>query len=339
VSVTLLLSIVASIAELTLWTTAAEGYVPIALALLLHLLLVAVLAVNVFTLRRERTPVLLLAGATLFMGPFATLGGIAMALSGFIPVRMDFQSYRRALGPGGEATLLPAAIPGGRTDHALISFHDVMRWGTRSEKQAALRRMAERYSPAFSGVLKAAMRDAVPEVRSEASAAAAAILKQLEEKAAQLRMGLADAGRKTSDPALLEGWADAENAVARSGLASPERTAEARAIALAAYRDARGQRPDNQSLRLKIMRILYETGDLAAAARESHGALGAPTVNDPDGEVLSAHLEALFALGHYREIRQALLKAAPQGRGRRAAALWYGMALQTRPAPPRRGHG
>ena len=315
------LAVVATLAEVAIFWSAAAGHLALLLAFLLHCLLSGVVAVNILTLRSERTAVLLLAAGIFFMGPFGALGGIAMGLFGLLPGDTDFEFHRRTLGPDGENQDFAAAEPVASSGRSLISFHDVMRWGTRAEKQAALRRIAERYNPAFAGALKMALQDAAPEIRSEAAAASNAIVGQLENESRRLQEAMATPAKPSHRGQLLIRYGDAEMVIARSELVPPSRAQEARRNALRAFMEARQSLADAKELHLKTARAYYDEGALAEAARESRAAL-ANAAQDFDEEALTTHLETLFALGRYRDIRQLLARVPASGRARRAAPLW-----------------
>jgi len=331
---TLLLALATSLAETLLWWAASAGRFTLLVALALHGLLTLVLALNIFTVKRERSGILMLAMGTLFMGPFGAVGGVAMALFASGTRNTDFQAYRRALGPDGDQPLSMPVRLAARSGRSLLSFQDVMRWGSRTEKQAALRRMAERYSPAFLSALKYAMKDQVPEIRSEAGAAAQSILKTLEtnaktlhEKTKHLVPGRDNA--KLGEALILYG--DAELSVARSGLASAARAGEAFSLALAAYDESRKYVPATRRLRLKAAEALFDTGALIEAARESGAAL---VEEDPTGRALEIHLETLFALGRYADIRRLIGSRQGETAPRRAATMWRAATAQAIAAPP-----
>jgi tetratricopeptide (TPR) repeat protein len=319
----LFLALVVSLAEIAIYWSAAAGYISLVFALLLHLLLSGFVSLNIFTLKTERAAILFLAAGTLFMGPFGAVGGILMALFALFPSGTDFQSYRRSLGPDGEDHPFALSKPITGSDRSLISFHDVMRWGTRAEKQIALRRIVERYSPVFSGVLKRAMEDPAPEIRSEAAAATNSILGKLETDARARAEAVSKAAKAPQKYELLVAYGDAEMAIARCELASPDRTTQARRSALKAYNEARRGLPEAPQLHLKTARVFFDAGALSDAARESQAAL-AKTSKDfsQNEEALSTHLETLFALGRYGEIRRILTQVPATGRMKRAAVLW-----------------
>jgi hypothetical protein len=265
------------------------------------------------------------------MGPFGAVGGAIMVLFALLPGDVDFQAYRLSLGPNAEDGAFLATKHSVSAGRSLISFHDVMRWGARTEKQSALRRISERYDPVFAGPLKMAMRDTVLEIRSEASAAANAILGQLEQRARDIAEEIASCTKTRKRNRLLVAYGDVEIEIARSELASPERTKRARASALGAYREASSNDRGDKDVRLKAARVHFEGGALLEAARDSHAALiDASDANDPDGEALATHLETLFALGRYNDIRRVLSHRPASARSKRAAQLWR--AIDTMPA-------
>lgn len=327
----LVIAIVAALGDTLLWWMGAAGHLPLSVVFVLHLLLSVIIACTIFLLVYARGALLMIASGVLFMGPFGAAGAVAMVLFAAVSDDTDFKSYRLALGPKGQEDFMPVQRMGARSDRNLMSFHDVMRWGTRKEKQTALRRMVEHYSPAFASALKLAMHDPTSEIRSEAGAAAEAILTGLEARARTAFEKAAEANDKVRSRALAD-YGDAEQAIVRCGLASTQRVDRARSAALGAYGEARRIDPDWITLRLKTAKALFESGATVEAARESSAALEG---DDPSGTALGIHLETLFALGRFADIRRILAENSPVGSVRRAAALWRALP----PIPETAGQG
>jgi len=314
----LALSLVAALAEGVIWWLSAAGTLPLALALGLHGLVSGGLAFAAIVGARERSALVLLAAGTFFMGPFGAAGSVAMAAFASLSRGADFESYRRALGPSQEDDLKATPVHRPTSRRALVSFNDVMRWGTRREKQAALRLMAERYGPAFAGAFRLALRDPAVEIRSEAGAAANAILNTMETRAKKL----AERAAK-GDARVMAAYGDAELAIARSGLAGEDRMAAARASALRVYEAVLAAEPKRNAVRLKAAQAQLENHDYREAARQSARCLAeGDRTDDMAADAFSVHLESLFALGAFAEIRKRAAMAPPQGRTRRAIALW-----------------
>lgn len=322
----LVIAVAAALGDTLLWWMGTAGHLPLGVVFVLHLLFSATIACAIFPFAHARGALLLIATGVLFMGPFGAVGAVAMVLFAVVPDDTDFKSYRLALGPKGQEDFVSVQRIGTRSDRNLMSFHDVMRWGTRKEKQTTLRRMAEHYSPAFASALKLAMRDPTSEIRSEAGAAAEAILTGLEARARASAVEAAEANDEVKPRALAD-YGDAEQAIVRCGLASAQRVDRARRAALRAYGEARRMDPNWVNLRLKAAKALFESGATVEAARESSAAL---EEDDPSGATLGIHLETLFALGRFADIRRILAENPPAGGMRRAAALW-------RALPPTRG--
>jgi hypothetical protein len=312
-----LVAVLATLTQTILWLGVAAGSFSFWFGIGWHLGLSTVLFFAAWTrVKREGGAAwFLLAGGVLFVGPFGAAGALAMLLASRVAPGTDFQEYRRALGPGADGNFAQAHNLRTQPERHLLSFNDVMRWGSRTEKQAALRRIAERYRPEFAAALKLAMRDSVPEIRSEANAAAAAMNSAMELDA-QKR---ASATTEHRDAASLEGHADAQMAIAQSGLASATRSEEAFSTALAAYADARRGAPDNLKLRLKSARALMASGALEDAAHEAAPCLESPNERD---EAMEICLESLFALGRFEDIRRLLAQLPAPGLMRRGGAMW-----------------
>lgn len=286
-------------AEMLVWGGFALNLIPLVAALAIHFAVALALYAVARTARDSRAGLSLLALATPVAGPFGAAGGVVMALAAAFRGRGDYARFRHALmedaGTDGSDSVSSRRHAASASP---VPFYDIIRWGSRREKQDALRRMAEGYVPVFAPALRAALADPAVEIRSEAAAASATILKLYERRVEAAMRAAAD-----NDAAALAALGDAWLALAECGLAKPEAVHAARKNALAAYDRVLDGAPHRAAIRRRAARVLAAQNDYRGAARQAALCLAQ---NPADREARILYLEALFALGRFPELRAAM---------------------------------
>lgn len=280
-------------------------------ALAVHALLTAV--ANVWVWRRARAGndlrfLLLLVTATALLGPLGAAGTLAAMILRAVFERssLPFEQWYQALFPeeksNFEVDLLEAARtqgeePGNRG--GVVSFRDVLSFGTPEQKQAAVAVIAEHFQPSFAPALLQALRDPSNAVRVQASAAIARVENSFHERL----MALSKIVEEDPDnPEALQALARHYDDYAYTGLLDPDREAENRRKSVGLYHLYLRWNPQDREARTRLGRSLLRQGAFAEAAACLGEILeqGAATPQS-----LLWHMECLFRLGSFAELRKA----------------------------------
>lgn len=206
----------------------------------------------------------------------------------------------------------------------LVSFTDVIEFGSIDQKQAVIALIARRFTPSFAPALRRALEDRVPAVRVQAAAAAATI------EARFAQRGIAIDAQWPQD----ERGADYERTlglhhaeIASSGLLEPARARALEETALKHLDHALQSDPNDVAALAMSGRLHLKHGASELAAERLAKALA---IAGPQADLCTDYLEALFRLNRYGAIADAARqwKGALQsndedwGRLKSALALW-----------------
>lgn len=304
----------------------AAGLAPGAACLALHLALAA--APAALGRRRARagdghgaTGLFLLGASVAAFGPAGGLGVLLAAAchAAFRRSATDFDEWFRTLFPDmneRDEFELAERIRSGREEGSVASgvapFVDVLRLGTREEKEAVIALLARAFKPAFAPALKLALADPVPSIRVQAATAAAQIDNELLAASMALSAAVAAAPQDAAPRLAL---ARHEEAHADLGLLEPQQEAERREGALALYREAldlaagdgEARAATRAAARAAIGRCLHRLGRVAEARAALADCL-ADGIATPD--LLGRYLDCLFREGDLEGLREAARRHA-----------------------------
>ncbi len=277
---------------------------------------------------------------TAAMGPVGALGFLLAGLlrAQFRKTATPVEEWYRTLFPDfadEEEVALAARIREGREAATVATgvapFIDVLRLGSRDQKEAVLAMLARRFRPEFAPALKLALEDPVPSVRVQAATAAAQINNDVLARSMRLT---AQAARQPKDAEAWRALARHEEMVAGLGLLDADQEAETRRRAVARFTRVLELLPGDREALTAIARNRVAQGDLDAALETLMPLLGE---GQGDRAMLAIAVDALFRQGRFAEIH-ALVEAHA---GRLAAddplSLWLDNGLAEVPEAVREG--
>jgi hypothetical protein len=269
------------------------------------------------------------------MGPAGSAGCFLCCVLelGFRPQARPFSEWFASIFPDEEADghdafleLLRTSEDPLRNSLRITSFRDTMATGTIDQKQALLGLIARRFSPPFAPALHQALHDPVPAIRVQAASAAASIEARYAHRTFELSQKSTKSGGKRDDVLAL-----AEHLVefADSGIAEASRTDEARKAALSSYNQLLAAHPNDSEVLIASSRLLLHFGDAAEVAKRIRLAT---QLTGTTTEVASLHMQALFQLNRFDDIRKLARHWLPVSQGndrdaqrlRAALRVWSG---------------
>lgn len=280
-----------------------------------------------------RRQAVLLPVSVLFLGPLGAFGTLfSIILEAFFrQTARPFTEWFEDIFPEEEAeraelTINRIRIGGDPASGAseLVSFTDVIEFGSIEQKQAVIALIARRFTPSFAPALRRALEDPVPAVRVQAAAAAATI------EARFAQRGIALDAQWPQD----ERGADYERAqglhhagIASSGLMEPARARALEETALKHFDQALKSDPKDVTALAMSGRLHLKHGAAELAAERLSKALA---VSGPQPDLCADYLEALFRLNRFDAIASAARDWKPAlqsndqdwGRLKSALALW-----------------
>ncbi|MCA1972846.1 MAG: hypothetical protein LDL44_08390, partial [Caenispirillum sp.] len=280
-------------------------------ALAIHAAVATALIGLTLALRRRRG---LLAAAfltvvTVLTGPFGPAMHLLAAI-GHAWFRRDatpFEQWYAALFPDEEDDAMKLlferiAAGGDRQTGSVTSFADIIRLGSRDQKEAAIALMAHNFRPAFAPALHLALQDPSPAVRVQAATASAEIENSYTERAIALA---AAERRRPGDPAAVLALARHYEDYANCGLLDADRERENRSKALALYRSLAEAAPNDLALASAVGRNLMRLGQVAEATHWL--ALGIDP-RAPAPQLLAWLVECLYRLRRTEELQAILIR-------------------------------
>lgn len=304
----------------------------------IHLLLVAVLAGWTFRSQACRADLrlpLLLTMMTAFAGPFGA-GGVLLTI---VLVRVhgrsaeSFDAWYSALFPDQidspselwQGILLSDTPDSGKV--GVTPFSDILFFGSLAQKQELITLISKQFRPAFAPVLRLAIADSNNGIRVQAASAITKIEDGFLPRTLELSAAVVE---KPTEASLVLKLARLHDEYVSAGLLDPERERESRRQALAAYADYLVLQPDDVDARVSAARLLVAGGRYEDAVQWLDDALGRSPESVP---LRLLHMEALFHLGRFSDLRRAATagQAACDGdavslEGALTVKLWAGAA-------------
>lgn len=285
-----------------------------------------------------------LAASVAGLGPIGAVGMLAAAglNAWFRRKAQPFDVWFESLFP--DLTLAPEQIladriRAGREDGAVQAgvapFIDVLRLGTREQKEAVIGMLARHFTPAFAPVLRLALADETPSIRVQAATAAATI----ENGLLQTAMALAAAAQAApGDP-------EAQLAVARHaemhadlGILDPQQEGEMRRRTVAIHRQVLALDPASTEARVGVARGLVRLGATEEAIAWLSDCFARGLVRL---DLVDWYAECLFRVGDLDRLRTELrdlrptIEAAGSEGGETAERLRFWLGEAAAPVPAR----
>lgn len=299
-------------AEIWLGQEVLENRITWPTAIYIHLGIMATQALWTWLMRRRSTlPNLLLLVMAAPTGAFGAVGAVLAALMHAIFRRYarPFEEWYRELFPTEEQKqsemLYKRLIAGRHEDGAttsLISFTDILRLGTREQKEAVIALLTRNFRPAFAPALRLALADETPSIRVQAATAASEIESKFLDQVIKLtKAAEADPDDFKAQLALARFYDD----YSYSGLLDADREAENRRLTLKYYLACLDLNPDDLSVRTAIGRSLVRSGDTNEAVVFLRHCLNDGYANRA---LVGWYVEGLFKLRHYDEVAQQIAR-------------------------------
>jgi hypothetical protein len=298
------------LAESSLWVGIDHRLFGVAVAIALHVVVIAaILAFAVLSRRRhgQLSPVLvLLALSTALLGPVGALGTVFTCAVRNLTHRDNgrFDDWYRALFPedGGaddvhsvEAMARNVITGAGRV--SIGPLLDVFSHGTRPQKQVAIGVFTRNFHPAFAPALRRALDDADSAIRMQAATSMAMIENAFLTSAAALDRAMT---QKPHDLDRIKALARHHDDYAHTGLLDPSRARHSRIVALRSYLKYLRRNPGDSECRLAAARLFYHRGRYAIASAWIERCIrdGVFTIN-----MAPWYMDCLYKLRRYAELR------------------------------------
>jgi hypothetical protein len=277
--------------------------------------------------RDARLPAMLVV-STAVAGPFGAAGTLLTLALGevFSRTSMTFEEWYESLFPTEETGhgrgilgLVKGinALADGQTN--VLPLNDILSFGSFAQKQAAVTLITKYYKPSFAPVLKKALADESNAIRVQAATAMAKIEAEFLSKMMTLSR---EAEKRPGDKAALGALAAHFDDYAFSGVLDPKREVETRGLAVGAYQRLLALEPSDAHARSAVGRLFVRQRMYAEAAEW----YGRYPVNEWPPVARLWHMESLFALGRYAELRllaaEPLSEATVAPNAERAVAFW-----------------
>ncbi|HEU5046407.1 MAG TPA: tetratricopeptide repeat protein [Rickettsiales bacterium] len=309
--------------------------VSVLLGFILHVAIVLALAFCVYVMSQgaEKKFVFLLLISVMTTGPFGAAGTILTVLTHlwYTQHAMAFEEWFSSIFPKQPQTTaqrIHENILTGRDEaaqqYSVISFMDVISFGSEAQKRQALSKATSNFQPNFAPLFHKALRDHSNTIRVLAATGISKIESQFLERMMQLTELKSV---RSKDPLVV--WAVAEHYdnYAYTGLLDFDRELNNRQKALAHYQEYLQLKPDDIEARNRIGRILMRNKEYEKACEWLHKCIAQGYSSESISQWYS---EALFACGRYEDLRRyrsgvVLPQSGNQNTTLRdALALWSG---------------
>lgn len=270
----------------------------------------------------------MLAVSTAVAGPFGAAGTLVTLVLGEIFSRTSttFEEWYESLFPTEETNegrgilgLVKGinALADGQTN--VLPLNDILSFGSFAQKQAAVTLITKYYKPSFAPVLKKALADESNAIRVQAATAMAKIEAEFLSKMMTLSR---EAEKRPDDAAALRALAAHYDDYAFSGVLDPKREVETRGLAVETFRKLLTLDASDANARSAVGRLLVRQRKFEAAAEW----YASYPFNEWPAAARLWHMESLFALGRYAELRalagEPLTEGAVAPNAAQAVALW-----------------
>lgn len=206
-----------------------------------------------------------------FLGPVAALGTLLTLILTRPPAEDDDGDLRGHLFPRIEADPIERQVAGLRhlaslgTADQIVSFRDVLRWGTLAQAEHVIALMSRDLKAGFAELFREALDSAKPGIRAQAAAGMALLDARMAARTLEFRRSLAEMERGPARDAVMVALARHLDDVANAGLVDEQRAAEFRRETVGIYRTLLDQSPTDAALGAVLGRNLLVLGqnDLA----------------------------------------------------------------------------
>lgn len=306
------------------------------LGFILHIAIVLALAFCVYVMSQgaEKKFVFLLLISVMTTGPFGAAGTILAVLTHiwYTQHALVFEEWFSSIFPKQPQTTAQRVhenILTGRDESAqqysVISFLDVISFGSEAQKRQALSKATSNFQPNFASVFQKALSDHSNTIRVLAATGISKIESQFLERMMQLTELKSTHGK---DPHVVWSLAEHYDNYAYTGLLDFDREMNNRQKALAHYQEYLQLKPSDIEARNRIGRILMRNKEYEKACDWLQKCISQGFSSESISQWYS---EALFACGRYEDLRRYRSGVAlpPQGANlnstlRDALALWSG---------------
>ena len=201
----------------------------------------------------------------------------------------------------------------------MLPLNDILSFGSFAQKQAAVTLITKYYKPSFAPVLKKALADESNAIRVQAATAMAKIEAEFLSKMMALSR---EAEKRPDDAVALRALAAHYDDYAFSGVLDPKREVETRGLAVETYRTLLALAPSDVNARSAVGRLLVRQRMFEQAAAW----YARYPVDEWPAAARLWHMESLFALSRYAELRslaaEPLAEGAVAPNAAQAVALW-----------------
>ncbi|MBF0379699.1 MAG: hypothetical protein HQL69_01700 [Magnetococcales bacterium] len=280
--------------------------------LFLHLGVVLVFllpAIYFFKKGRESKQWFLITISTAFLGPLGVVGSL-FCMFVYLVVRHSstpFEKWYTQIFPERElvehdqlfAKLERVHSNQGQVEN-IVPFQEVFSFGSLIQKQTAIALITKRFHPAFSTILKMAVRDENNAIRVQAASAIAHIENQFTTRSVELGLTLK---KDQENPEILYSIAKHYDDYAFSGLADRDSMDNYRKQALQAYRKVFAIWKDDKTIFESLIRLLLRS-DLCKEAVTTIEQFIANSKEEPSKKMVLWYMEALYREKQYGKLRQ-----------------------------------
>ena len=282
----------------------------LAYSFVIHLVLTLVIMLVTKVLKQAGRDVRLLYVLTISSGGAGFFGGIGSLLASILTIcynhfSLPFAQWYEAIYPEFPSTQEQAlydSITSGKDEtaasYSVISFNDVMNFGSEGQKRRAITKMTDQFHPLFAPAFKQALQDESNTIRVQA---AASIVK-IENQFSQTLHHIERLEQKSpKDAALKLGLARYYDSFAFTGILDENREAENRKLALQKYKQYLDMRSNDIEARIEAGRLLLRSNQAAQAVELFQDCVKAGYGND---SVKSWLLEAYYQSERYQDLRR-----------------------------------
>lgn len=248
---------------------------------------------------------LLLTVTTAFMGPIGGAGTIVVIVltKRYAKTATSFEEWYFALFPEAEAHGQLDLWRGILVDEdnpdksSVAPFSDILFFGTLAQKQELISLMSRSFQPVFAPILRTALGDSNNAIRVQAASAITVVEDDFLRRSLTMTASVRE---NPQDPPLLLKLARLNDEYASAGILDSGREQESCNRALETYREYLKLRPKDLEARTAIGRLLLREGKYDEARLWS-----SEIVDDsaPSSELLFIHMEALYHLRRFHELR------------------------------------
>jgi polysaccharide biosynthesis protein PelE len=276
----------------------------------IHLVLTLVIMLVTKVLSQAGRDARLLYVLTISSGGAGFFGGIGAMLASILTIcynhfSIPFSKWYEAIYPEFPSTQeqeLYESITSGKDEtaasYSVISFNDMMNFGSEGQKRRAITKMTDQFHPLFAPVFKLALQDESNTIRVQAAASIVKIENQFSQTLHQIERL---EQKSPKDSALKLGLARYYDSFAFTGILDENREAENRKLALQKYKQYLDMRSNDIEARIEAGRLLLRSNQAEQAVELFQDCIKAGYGNDT---VKFWLLEAYYQSERYEDLRR-----------------------------------